>query len=114
VYFLYAKERKRTFHRQTRSCTAARDRKSLQHAPQIVWSLLNHDCIASAEIFFRVVNAVEIVLQVGCWLVCKVDRCQFFQCLTIAQTRLRRMVTRGKAGVNQHMKWWNEGLGGRS
>ncbi len=83
--------------------------ESLQHAPQIVWSLLNHDCITSAEIFFRVVNAVEIVLQVGCWLVCKVDRCQFFQCLTITQTRLRGWLSGEKqAWINT----WNGGTKG--
>lgn len=60
-------------------------------APEIVGSSLNHNSITSTEIILWVLNAIEIVLQVGCWLVHEVNRCQLFQCLAITRARLVRM-----------------------
>lgn len=67
------------------------DHEQNEDAPKIVRTSLNHNSITSTEIILWVLNAIEIVLQVGCWLVHEVYRCQLFQCLAITQARLVRM-----------------------
>ena len=67
------------------------DHEQNDDAPEIVGTSLNHNSITSTEIILWVLNAIEVVLQVGCWLVHEVNRCQLFQCLAITQARLVRM-----------------------